>query len=101
MIPCLVVSICIGRPALSKALNASQVVLSILLPFLVAPLIYFTCKKSIMNAEVKDEDGSVTRKVNMANNWFTTIAAVLIWIFLSFLNVYAIVQLGISHGDIN
>ncbi|EHN00366.1 Smf1p [Saccharomyces cerevisiae x Saccharomyces kudriavzevii VIN7] len=33
IIPCLVISICIGREALSKALNASQVVLSIVLPF--------------------------------------------------------------------
>lgn len=115
MLPCLVISICIGRSALSKALNASQVVLSILLPFLVAPLIYFTCKKSIMYTEVQgenredelaqdsilDEHAVTTEKVNMANNWITTIIAVLVWIFLSFLNIYAIVQLGMSHGDIN
>lgn len=114
MVPCLVISICIGREALSKALNASQVVLSILLPFLVAPLIYFTCKKSIMQKEVQVreedveddddvvyEDDVAIRTVDMANNWITTIIAVIVWVFLSFLNVYAIVQLGLSHGDIN
>lgn len=117
MVPCLVISICIGREALSKALNASQVVLSILLPFLVAPLIYFTCKKSIMTKEVEVgeeelanleddsdivyEDGVAIRTVNMANNWITTVIGIIVWIFLSFLNVYAIVQLGLSHGDVS
>lgn len=33
MLPCLVISICSGRGPLSKSLNASRVVLSILLPF--------------------------------------------------------------------
>ncbi|CCH59673.1 hypothetical protein TBLA_0B08580 [Henningerozyma blattae CBS 6284] len=102
MVPCLVISICIGREALSTALNASQVVLSILLPFLVAPLIYFTCKKSIMQVEVQNSDnndednGNSTKVVNMANNWVVTITGVIVWIFLSVLNVYAIVQLGIT-----
>lgn len=50
---------------------------------------------------ILDEHAVTTEKVNMANNWITTIIAVLVWIFLSFLNIYAIVQLGMSHGDIN
>ncbi|EJS41825.1 smf1p [Saccharomyces arboricola H-6] len=140
IIPCLIISICIGREALSKALNASQVVLSIVLPFLVAPLIFFTCKKSIMKTEItvdqtKDnqsdhnsishgaasetadnansvvgqadasdmelENGKEVKTINMANNWVTTVIGILVWIFLSLLNVYAIVQLGMSHGDVS
>lgn len=145
IIPCLIVSICLGKPALNKALNASQVVLSIVLPFLVAPLIYFTCSKKIMRTEItktdkeKEEDeetenneviegsayqhaqdynnkleniesaesisenlenGKDVEVVNMANNWITSIIGVIIWIFLSLLNCYAIVELGISHGDV-
>ncbi|CAL9728046.1 manganese transporter Smf1p [Monosporozyma unispora] len=147
VIPCLVISICLGKTALNKALNASQVVLSIVLPFLVAPLIYFTCSKKIMTTEVtkkvKDAQVEVVQGssndqeqeqqrgdekidvdfskdlesvnpisesapngndnievVNMANNWITSTIAVVIWIFLSLLNCYAIVELGISHGDI-
>ena len=112
MVPCLVISICIGKEAMSKALNASQVVLSIVLPFLVAPLIYFTCNKSIMKTEVlKEENKTTVNKENsdgnnesevvyMANNWIVTIIACLVWVFLSLLNVYAIVQLGLSHGEI-
>ena len=122
IIPCLVISICIGRDALNKALNGSQVVLSIVLPFLVAPLIYFTCSKKIMSTEVTlteedstaaaDElgesvvrdsaiDGTTTKIVSMANNWAITTISVLVWIFLSLLNVYAIVELGLTHGDIS
>lgn len=46
--PCLFVSVFVGRKGLADVLNASQVVLSVLLPFVSAPLLYFTCKKSIM-----------------------------------------------------
>lgn len=46
--PCLFVALFVGRKGLADVLNASQVVLSLLLPFVSAPLFYFTCKKSIM-----------------------------------------------------
>lgn len=48
IIPCVIVTAAVGRDGLNDALNATQVALSILLPFLVAPLIYFTCKNSLM-----------------------------------------------------
>lgn len=85
IIPCLVVCLCIGQEGLGKLLNASQVVLSILLPFLIAPLIIFTSRKKVMKV-AGDED------VYMANNWFTTLVAFGIWIFISVLNFYAIYQ---------
>ncbi|CDO93700.1 unnamed protein product [Kluyveromyces dobzhanskii CBS 2104] len=46
--PCLILVLVAGRNGLSGALNASQVVLSLLLPFVSAPLIYFTSSKKIM-----------------------------------------------------
>ncbi|SCU98658.1 LAFA_0G19394g1_1 [Lachancea sp. 'fantastica'] len=109
IIPCLAISLSVGRSALSKTLNASQVVLSLLLPFLTAPLIYFTCKKSVMKVEerssnaesqsdIENGDSSV---VDMSNNWVTSIIAIVVWLFISVLNVYAIVQLGLSGGDIS
>ncbi|SCU93965.1 LANO_0E05292g1_1 [Lachancea nothofagi CBS 11611] len=111
IIPCLAISLSIGRPALSKALNASQVILSLLLPLLTAPLIYFTCKKSIMKVEkhgnlddhtsASDIENCDEITIDMSNNWITSSVAVVIWLFISVLNVYAIVQLGLSHGDIS
>lgn len=121
IVPCLAISLSIGKSGLDDALNGSQVVLSILLPFLTAPLIYFTCKKSIMRVEVSDcddiqldnidhvteraaeednDDGQVTEKkyVDMANSWLTTGVAFAVWLFISVLNVYMIVKLGLNHG---
>ncbi|AET41546.1 divalent metal ion transporter SMF2 Ecym_8264 [Eremothecium cymbalariae DBVPG len=46
--PCLILVLVTGRTGLSAALNASQVVLSLLLPFVSAPLLYFTSNKEIM-----------------------------------------------------
>lgn len=123
ILPCLVISLAIGNDALSTALNASQVVLSILLPFLVAPLIFFTCKKSIMRVKVNSndneqesldniqdslaedsndqEDQCTEEYIDMSNNWITSIIAFVVWIFITMLNVYTIVELGLSHGDIS
>jgi metal iron transporter len=122
IIPCLAISLSIGKTGLSDALNGSQVVLSILLPFLTAPLIYFTCKKSIMKVEVMNTDALEMAEMNedtnadevsagdeivqndktyldMSNNWITTTIAALVWLFISVLNVYMIVKLGIDGAS--
>ncbi|CAN3372344.1 hypothetical protein DIURU_004532 [Diutina rugosa] len=57
--PCLFVVTVSGREGLSGILNASQVVLSLLLPFVTAPLIYFTCSKHIMRVPIVSRDGDV------------------------------------------
>lgn len=119
IVPCLAISLAVGRSGLADALNASQVVLSILLPFLTAPLIYFTCKKSIMRVEVAseqqdefemseivqdDEDSeqepqqTEKKYLDMSNNWATTIVAFVIWLFIAVLNTYMIIKLGIDGG---
>lgn len=122
IVPCLIISLCIGRNGLGVALNISQVIISILLPPLLAPLIYFTCSKKIMRvAKPESESTSVERTEenqsgevdtqsqndaqeapssekfhHMANNWLTTVVAALIWLFISVLNVYAIVQMAMD-----
>lgn len=113
IVPCMIISLCIGKNGLDKALNISQVVISILLPPLTAPLIYFTCKKSIMKVElpadrqlhessqveVQDATDSIAPEQDikykyMNNNWLTTIILVFIWLFVSVLNIYAIVDMA-------
>lgn len=54
--PCLVMAIFVGREGLAAALNISQVVLSLLLPFVCAPLLYFTASKSVMCVPVHAEE---------------------------------------------
>jgi metal iron transporter len=46
-----------GREGLSNVLNVSQVVLSVLLPAVTAPLIIFTCSKEIMRVPIFLRDG--------------------------------------------
>ena len=46
--PSIIIAGAVGKPGLSAALNASQVALSIVLPFVSAPLIYFTCRNKYM-----------------------------------------------------
>ena len=48
----MVVAIAVGRPGLSTLLVASQVVLSVVLPFISLPLILLTSSKSIMRVRI-------------------------------------------------
>lgn len=63
--PCLILVLVAGRSGLSGALNASQVLLSLLLPFVSAPLIYFTCNKKIMRVQINPNN---THNNNSGNN---------------------------------
>ncbi|CAI5758110.1 unnamed protein product [Candida verbasci] len=103
IIPCLIIASCLGREGLSIALNISQVIISILLPPLTAPLIYFTCCNKYMTIEIIDKNNEKfdyedektgKRYKRMANNWLTSIAAIIIWVFISILNVYAIYDMA-------
>lgn len=49
--PAIVIAGGVGRDGLDTALNASQVVLSAVLPFVSAPLIYFTCLSRYMRVQ--------------------------------------------------
>lgn len=55
--PCLVVVSIAGREGLARTLNALQVVLSVLLPVVTAPLIWFTCSKDIMKVPILVREG--------------------------------------------
>ncbi|KAG6819152.1 hypothetical protein H0H93_014833 [Arthromyces matolae] len=49
IIPSMAVAITVGRPGIDSLLVISQVILSIVLPFIMVPLIYCTSSKSIMS----------------------------------------------------
>lgn len=56
LIPCVLVVLTYGREGLSAVLNASQVVLSFMLPFICAPLIYLTSNSNIMKVEIFEDE---------------------------------------------
>lgn len=52
--PSIIIAGAVGREGLSTALTASQVCLSVVLPFVTAPLIWFTCRAGYMTVHVQD-----------------------------------------------
>jgi metal iron transporter len=51
LVPSMVVAIAVGRPGINTLLVASQVALSIVLPFVAFPLIWLTSSKSVMRVK--------------------------------------------------
>ncbi|GKT62980.1 manganese transporter pdt1 [Colletotrichum tofieldiae] len=102
--PSIVIAGAIGREGVSDALNASQVVLSVVLPFVTAPLIYFTCRNKYMtvrdggarfrNRSDEESSENTNGMVKMANSWYTAVFAVLVWIIIAAMNVANLVLLG-------
>lgn len=118
IVPCVIVAASVGRDGLGQVLNASQVALCILLPVLVAPLVYLTGRRGIMRAPVRrhlhdstaapeaadgqsmsmDSHGEVVRYVHMENHFIVKVLAILVWLLLTVLNVIMIVWLGLGKG---
>ena len=104
--PSIIIAAAVGKKGLDTALVASQVVLSVILPIVAAPLIWFTCRKHIMTTSpnsgasiVPDaEDGGGDLGVNMQNGWFVTVLAVLIWLVVVVMNVALLVLLGLGKA---
>lgn len=118
ILPCLAMALFSGREGIATILNMSQVVLSLLLPAVTAPLLYFTSNKKIMSVTVRqDESHMVTHKhkkiisnnneanentslvhtdhfatIDFSNNAWMNVAGFLAWGITGFLNIYLIVQ---------
>lgn len=115
--PSIIIAGAVGREGLSAALNGSQVALSVVLPFVSAPLIYFTCRNKYMTVrtpgsadddkgdeEIMDGnlDDVVDRPrqggVKMRNHWVVAVLAVIIWLVITIMNVANLVLLGKGQG---
>lgn len=111
--PSIIIAGAVGRPGLNAALNGSQVALSIVLPFVTAPLIYFTCRDRYMTVQpgmgrfhveragmvffggpVTTGQGESADAVKMGNSWHTAIFAGLVWLVITVMNVANLVLLG-------
>ncbi|KAI9752996.1 MAG: hypothetical protein M4579_005381 [Chaenotheca gracillima] len=90
--PSIIIAAAVGRDGLSAALNGTQVALSVILPFVSAPLIYFTCRNKYMS--VSTSDRGQESFVKMRNNWITATFAVLIWLVIVIMNVALLVLEG-------
>lgn len=95
--PSIIIAAAVGKDGLNQALTASQVVLSVILPFVTAPLIWFTCQSTIMTVQGRQglQHGIVA---NMRNGWLVTALAVTIWLVLVVMNVALLVLVGLGKA---
>lgn len=110
IIPSIIIAGAVGKKGLSAALNATQVALSIALPFVSAPLIYFTCRNKYMvvgcpqaarmeDGEQQLETEQVDRHVTkMRNHWTVSGLAVAIWLVITIMNVALLALLGLGKA---
>ena len=62
--PSIIIAGAVGQKGLTAALEASQVVLSVILPFVSAPLIYFTCRNKFMTVGGANNANTFGRRGN-------------------------------------
>ncbi|RPD64659.1 Nramp-domain-containing protein [Lentinus tigrinus ALCF2SS1-7] len=128
LVPALVVAAALGRAGIDTLLVASQVILSIVLPFIVFPLLWLTSSKSIMSVKKPLErstapslspspgdavdspaspaDSSAAapalegqlETVDFSLGKITIGVGYGIWLIIVMANVYAIVGLGLGEG---
>ncbi|KAK0489581.1 putative transporter of the NRAMP family [Armillaria luteobubalina] len=91
LVPALTVAIAVGRSGIDTLLVASQVVLSIVLPFIVFPLLWLTSNRRVMS--VKNDDGS---SVNFSNSIPIALLGAATWLLVVAANVYVLVMLGME-----
>ncbi|KAL9601949.1 MAG: hypothetical protein Q9219_002173 [cf. Caloplaca sp. 3 TL-2023] len=101
--PSIIIAGAVGKNGLSAALNGTQVALSVALPFVSAPLIYFTCRNQYMvvggtQSQEEDEPQSAEERVLMKNHWAVSIFAVLVWLVIVIMNVALLVLVGMGKA---
>ena len=90
--PSIIVAGAVGEQGVTAALEGTQVALSVILPFVSAPLVWFTCRARYMQA------GDTAREdtTNMRNSIVTCIIAIVIWLVIVVMNVAALVLVGLG-----
>lgn len=109
IVPAILVAGTIGKHGLSQALVGSQVALSVILPFVSAPLIYYTSRNKYMTVvtsasnirmgdlDVDDREGTHS-VVKMRNSWVVSGFGAAIWLLIVVMNVANIVLTGLGKN---
>ncbi|KAF8174935.1 natural resistance-associated macrophage protein-domain-containing protein [Pholiota molesta] len=125
IIPSMAVALVVGRQGIDKLLVTSQVVLSIVLPFITFPLLYCTSSKAIMSVRKRSpgalpmsetltavelpsalqnrspdmvENADTDEVVDFSNNRLTIGVGGAIWLVIVAANFYVLVELGAGKG---
>ena len=113
--PSIIIAGVVGKEGLDDVLIGSQVGLSVALPFISAPLIYFTALNKYMTVQGNkssaitedDVDEELQRLLGaeqpanegtkMGNHWIVTVFAVILWLIVAVMNVANLVLLQLGH----
>ncbi|KXN84964.1 Manganese transporter pdt1 [Leucoagaricus sp. SymC.cos] len=98
IVPSMAVAIAVGREGIDALLVVSQVILSIVLPFITFPLLYCTSSKAIMRAG-RLEGGDVengNQWVDYSNGKVMIAIGVVIWLIIVVANAYVLVSLAMG-----
>ena len=108
IVPSIIVAGAVGKEGLSAALNGTQFALSVSLPILSAPLIYFTSRNKYMAVggvgSVDGEEGTVreleqeVEKVEMRSHRLVSALAVAIWLVITIMDVASLVFAGLGKA---
>ena len=106
LIPSTIVAATVGRSGIDGLLVASQVVLSIVLPFVVFPLVYLTSSHVVMRVTVPLTAGETcgepsspsnsVKEINYRNSKFMMCLGYLIFCMVVVANAYVLVELMIG-----
>ncbi|KAF8645422.1 hypothetical protein AX16_007825 [Volvariella volvacea WC 439] len=116
IIPSMTVALAVGRDGVDTLLVASQVVLSIVLPFITFPLLWCTSSKAIMSVKVPEsnqralttggsnldiseaqlEANPTTRYEDFSNGKIAIAIGILIWLVVVAANMYVIIDLAMN-----
>jgi metal iron transporter len=102
-----VVAVSLGQSGISTMLIASQVVLSIVLPFIIFPLIWLTSSRTVMRVRVpervvrterkdesEEEQGVVEDEyLDFSNGWITTTIGYAMLVLIVLANGYVLITL--------
>ena len=107
IVPSIIVAGAVGKEGLSAALNGTQFALSVALPVVSAPLIYFTCRnkymvvggmESVEGGENEQELEQEVEKVKMRNHWLVSALAIAIWLVITIMDVASLVFAGLGKA---
>ncbi|EKM84357.1 hypothetical protein AGABI1DRAFT_67739 [Agaricus bisporus var. burnettii JB137-S8] len=116
IIPSMIVAVAVGRSGIDALLVASQVVLSIVLPFITFPLLYCTSSKKIMRirkdpvtnnslmqgggGDVSAGEGASSEQwIDYSNGKITIGVGILIWLVIVAANGYVVISLIVSAAQ--
>lgn len=113
LIPSVVVAVAVGQSGINAMLVASQVVLSIVLPFIIFPLVWLTSSRTVMRVYapaptrpartegVAEEEKDVPEGeyLDFSNGWVIASLGYAMWAVIVVANGYVLVTLMLGKGS--